>query len=314
MARALYQTNKDISEDMLLGYLFFYNLGTIKVSENDMKHIFRTVGLDSKYLRKISPVDAYRRATSKVKAKIEIMYNGEHRKAYMDTDEVRCNDDEIVRLVGRKVVDSKNKDMIYEKVGEMIYDRRTQDMTINTIKDNSEFNYNEALLSAKYRFNEWAQFHNRDTVRNIVVSMLKDMHPVNLLDTGLCKFIQKKAKDNLYKMQDFIRELNAFCVEGQNVFEVIPIVDTIEQRRLVFNSTQKEVKEEMQTLQSELKEVLSKKAALPSRTVTSYLTHYKDLKAKVTDYEELLGTYMTSIQEQIAEAINYVEENREIAN
>ena len=63
----LYQNNKDVPEDMLLGNLLFYNLIDMTVSENDLLDAFVNNNLSQSYIRKISHADAFRRATSSIK-------------------------------------------------------------------------------------------------------------------------------------------------------------------------------------------------------------------------------------------------------
>ena len=47
---ALYQNNKDVPEDMLLGNLLFFNLNDMTVDENDLIALFKSSSVFNEYL------------------------------------------------------------------------------------------------------------------------------------------------------------------------------------------------------------------------------------------------------------------------
>lgn len=308
MAKVIAQTNKDIDDSLLLGYLFFYTIGDIKIGESDLEDIFINNGLDKSYIKKINKVDAFRRATSKSKKGIVIDYNGDKTKAKLEIDEVRCDKDCIIRALGRKVIDESNETLSYETVGRIVFNRDTETIVSNTdMRYSNEYLYDDILTETNDRYDEWSVFHTRDTVRNMSNNVIQSMYPVNLMPSGLCKFIPKARKATLYALQGVIRDLSKFGTDC--LFEVIPVIDTKEQRNLIDQSATKEIKEELFLFTQELKDIITAKQVLSSKSAASYIDKFKTLRNKTKEYESLLDSYKTIITKQIEEAISLVQCN-----
>lgn len=310
MGKAICQSNVDLDERLLLGYLFFYNLGEIKISENDLEAIFVKNIMPRSFIKKINKADAFRRASAKSKATININYNGSLKKARLEVDEVKTNPDGILRLLGRKLIDEKNEALSYESVGKIIFNRKTESVITEVDpKFLGEFDYSQVLAESNFRYQDFIKFHTRDTIRNITNSILEDMYPVNLMPSGLAKFIPKSNKDSLYALQGVIRDLKAFGTDC--LFEIVPIIDTDEQRKIIRRAAEREVDEDLFNFTQELKEVLNDKKAITSRSAVSYIDKFKSLEIKVNAYESLLGNYMDALKHQLVQAIKFVEVNTE---
>ena len=88
---ALYQNNKDVPEDMLLGNLLFFNLNDMTVDENDLIALFKANNISEDFIRPISHADAFRRASSSIK-NATVTYTDDNG----DTFEGKINVDEVV--------------------------------------------------------------------------------------------------------------------------------------------------------------------------------------------------------------------------
>jgi hypothetical protein len=91
--------------------------------------------------------------------------------------------------------------------------------------------------------------------------------------------------------------------------EIIPVIDTEEQRNLIKNASELELKDNLFAFTQELKEVLQNRTILPAKTVTAYLNRFKTLKEQVDDYEGLLGNYLGFLRTQITEATKLIHDN-----
>jgi hypothetical protein len=310
MTKAIAKTNKELDDSLLLGHLFFYTLGDIKISESELEAIFVKNGLDKKYVKKINKIDAFRRATSKAKQAVTINYNGSQAKARLEMDEVRCDSDCVVRALGRKVIDEANEALSYKTVGKIVFHR--DNSTVTTSVNNSyihEMDYTDVLDETVLRYNDWSVYHTKDTVRNMSNHVLESMYPVSLMPSGLCKFIPKASKDTLYALQGVIRDLSAYG--NDCLFEVVPVIDTEEQRELIDKSATKEIKEELYQFTQDLKQVITAKQTISTKSAVAYIEKFKALNAKAKEYESLLGTYMGLLTQQIQEAIALVNDNTE---
>lgn len=316
MGNVLCKTNQEIPQDMLLGNLLFTNLIDMKIPVSDLTGIFKSNNIPESYVKTISQADAFRRASSSIKNRILYVSgtNGSNDKVHVEIDEIKCDSDSIKRIIGIKRVDEVNEDIQYQPVGEIIYTRTGNVCVATPLCAPGDADY-QALrdlcdeVEAKYA--DWSVYHNKDTVRNIINRIIADTHPVNLMPTGLCKFIPQPSTDLLYHLKDALEEMSSYGSGGRNILEIIPVIDTEEQRELVEKNFTAEITNELFGFTQELKEVLTKKQTLSTRTAASYIDKFNLLKQKAKEYESLLGIYVDSIHQQITESLELVDTNTE---
>lgn len=316
MGNVLCKTNQEIPQDMLLGNLLFTNLIDMKIPVSDLTGIFKSNNIPESYVKTISQADAFRRASSSIKNRTLYVSgtNGSNDKVHVEIDEIKCDSDSIKRIIGIKRVDEVNEDIQYQPVGEIIYTRTGNVCVATPLCAPGDADY-QALrdlcdeVEAKYA--DWSVYHNKDTVRNIINRIIADTHPVNLMPTGLCKFIPQPSTDLLYHLKDALEEMSSYGSGGRNILEIIPVIDTEEQRELVEKNFTAEITNELFGFTQELKEVLTKKQTLSTRTAASYIDKFNLLKQKAKEYESLLGIYVDSIHQQITESLELVDTNTE---
>ena len=312
---ALYQDNKDIPEDMLLGSLLFYNLTSMTISENELLDIFNNNNLSQQYVRKISPADAFRRATSSIKNE-KVVYtddNGDQFDGRINVDEVVNDNMYVKRIVGVRVLNDQKEEVSYTQLGSITYDRANDCCATYLEPTSTHYVANISFLftQVETRYMAWSTYHNHDTIKNIINRIVDSMHPIALMPTGICKFIPKISKDTLYALNGVINDLSQFSDNGidENTVEIIPILDTQEHRKLVNKVYEDEIQESLLSYSMELSEILKQKQKLSPRQASTYIEKYKELMAKVKDYESLLGTYQENINFQLKNALKFIDDN-----
>lgn len=317
MAGAIYQSNKDIPVDMTLGNLLYYSLSDMKIKESELTQLFIDNQLPVDYIRKISAPDAFRRASSYVKNRnlyVTDPATGVTTKLKVEVDEVKSDSDGIKRIIGVKSIDEKNEEIAYIPVAFTEFFRKND--TVTTYVEPS-YSSNQDICDLcdeiENKYAEWSIYHNKDTIRNTIVRIINDTHPVSLTPTGLCKFVPRSHTDLLYSLKDALKEMEQYCQNTgeHNFMEVIPVINTEEQQDLIKDASMRELKEELFGFTQELKDVLQARNTLSARTVTSYLERFRELTEKVNDYESLLGNYLDFLRIQIKDAANLVEANSE---
>ena len=317
MAGAICQTNKEIPVDMTLGNLLYYSLSDMKISEQELTNIFTANQLPVSYIKKISAPDVFRRASSSIKNKVMYVINpadqNDKIKIKIEVDEVRSDIEGVTRVIGRKVIDESNQEVSYEQIADLTYDRLSNLVSYD-LKNSDAINTTEYVKlcnEVQDKFDEWSIYHTKDTIRNTILRIVNDTHPVALTPSGLCKFVPKTHTDLLYSLKEAIKDMEHFCQNAgeYNFMEVIPVINTEEQQDLVKNASTKELKEELFGFTQELKDVLTARSTLPARTVTAYLDRFKGLREKVDDYENLLGNYLGFLKVQLTDAVQLVKDN-----
>lgn len=317
MSNVIYGLNKEIPDDMLLGNLLFSNLADMTIPVKDLTNIFKANNIPETYIRKISTSDAFRRASSALKNKVvNIKHNnGLSENVKIEIDEVRNSNDKIKRIIGIKHIDFCNEDVSYEPIGEIVFSKNTEQCFAHPTVDSTDLNYAQyasLCVQCMDNYNEWSVYHNKDTIKNIINRIINDTHPVNLMPTGLCKFIPSTHTDLLYNLKEALKQMNAYVdntCQKTNVIEIIPVIDTQEQRDLIEKNFRAEITDELAVFVSELKDIIASKSNISSRTATAYVEKFKTLKSKAADYSNLLGIYIQAITAQINQAIQMVEDN-----
>ena len=309
MGTAIYNSNADIPKEMLLGNLLFMNIKDMKLSEKELNDEFVAAGLSSSYINKIKPSDVFRRATSSIKGKSCILTKSGI-KSVINIDEVCSDNDKIIRIASLHGIDEKNEDIEFEKMLSFRFDRYTKKMKFTI---SSQHLSNDALQIAQEveaRFNEWCIYHNKDTIRNLINRIVTSMHPVNLMPTGICKFIPLNSSDTLHKLHKLISNMSVYCINqgDENLVEIIPIIDTKDQRDLITKNYSLEITEEMNDLASALSKVISK-GSLTSKQASAYINKFAELKQKANEYDDMLGIYSENIQKQIKVSLDLINDN-----
>lgn len=316
MSNVLCKTNQEIPQDMLLGNLLFTNLIDMRIPVADLISIFQSNNIPDSYVRTISEADAFRRASSSIKNRI-LLLNAATEKVRIEVDEVKSDYEGIKRIIGVKKVDEVAEDISYQPVGEIIFNRTNNLCTATPLFAPGDVDYQairDLCDEVENKYQDWSVYHNKDTVRNIINRIISDTHPVNLMPTGLCKFIPQTSTDLLYNLKQALTEMQSYAstpTMSRNIMEIIPVIDTEEQRNLIEKNFTAEITDELFSFTQELKDVLQKKQVLSTRTANAYIEKFNILKAKAKEYESLLGIYVDSIYTQIKDSLDLVDQNKD---
>ena len=301
---------------MLLGNLLFTNLIDMRIPVADLISIFQSNNIPDSYVRTISEADAFRRASSSIKNRI-LLLNAATEKVRIEVDEVKSDYEGIKRIIGVKKVDEVAEDISYQPVGEIIFNRANNLCTATPLFAPGDVDYQtirDLCDEVENKYQDWSVYHNKDTVRNIINRIISDTHPVNLMPTGLCKFIPQTSTDLLYNLKQALTEMQSYAstpTMSRNIMEIIPVIDTEEQRNLIEKNFTAEITDELFSFTQELKDVLQKKQVLSTRTANAYIEKFNILKAKAKEYESLLGIYVDSIYTQIKDSLDLVDQNKD---
>lgn len=313
MDKAVCSTNKEIPEALMLGNLLFYSISDILIKPDELKNIFQKAQLPEKYIRDLHPSDVFRRASSSIK---NITFTEGDSKKKLEVDEVICNDDKIVRTIGIKEVNSSNAAVGYTPAAYLTFER-----ALNRISAIYSSDTHPALVTAQEdkivhdavqtvfnNYTQWTSYHNKDTVRNIFNKIIQDTHPVSLVNNGICKFVPKIHTDILYSMKEASSLLQGYTVQGagKSYVELIPVINTEEQQKMIKESSEKEIRSNLNSFVMEIREIVKTNGTLSPRAAKSYIARFNALKEQVQDYEAVLGTYLDVLRNGIKKSLERI--------
>ena len=304
------KTNDEIDESLILGHIVFNSIDDLKIHKNDLADLFDKYGISRSYLpHEIKTHDAFRRSTAQAHRTLEVQFNNTPYKAKLLVREVKCDDKKIVRHLVRELLDAKNETTDYATIGKFIFDRNTESLTVSY--DGAyltEYNYKSILKEIYDLYNEWTQYHTRDTVRNIVTRIIKSMNPVSIMQGGRAQFIPKYNYSTLSALKQVIHEL-----PGDSVIEIIPMIDSIDQRNLISKNLEKEIMSDSKKLMEDFSEVLKSKY-IRKDTVKRYAQNFVELQNKATQYESLLDQNMSLIKTQLSQILSKINDEEEVTS
>lgn len=318
-----------LNPDDILGHLVFHAVADMKVPKADMANLWAQNNLDPKYLpANIFPSDAFRRATATAGGTgfIEITApeidaatkqpvldtNGQPKmrnyKARLLVREVKNDDHFIVRYLVREVVDDKNVKLYYDHVGGWQFDKKTAQVKAAFIKSKvSEYPYDTIVDNTAKLYDEYINFHTRDTVRNLIVKVVKDSNPTPIQPRSQGKFIPKTYTDRLTGLKGLLEDLsNAYANGGDCSMDIIPIVNTVEQRDMLARKVSFALKDDAEKLIEELARIMKGQQEIKQEVAERLVRNALELKDRTKEYEDLLSVRMGIIDQQLQSFITNV--------
>jgi DNA-binding protein H-NS len=285
-------------ETHFLGRILWFTISDCKVSYEQLKEAFQTAGIDEKYLPKeISPRDAFRRATKVAEAK----------RIKLDDDtylnllvrEVKMADDEIVRQLVREVVDSKNTRLEYLPVVEFALKNDTDFSADPMIGKLALYREEQSAMdNVTLEFEKCRQNYNGRHVRELVQSILSGCDPVAVRPSGGVYFVPEKYGNTVQSLSDMVRIISQYSINAERSrLYSVPVIDAKEHRVMVAESLEDQVKNNSQSLVSEMANVLKSGRNITQKTAEQYISKVKDLKKMVASYSEMLNTEILNVDE-----------------
>lgn len=301
----------------LLGYLTFMSIGQLRVHKNDLAASFQNAGLSLHQYQPgdIRASDAFRRATSLLRnKKIPIQYGGGQAIAILDITEF-STDDEVLRYVGRKVVDDKNRKLDYQKITVFVFDRSTEDVTYDPIATVflNEANYDSIMNDIVNTYKDWCTYHTKDTIRNICNKVIASLMPTPVTavqgEPSIAKFIPVTYEKELMGLKQVISDLSSYHLNGEeSAVQYIELFESDANKALLNAAVHGDVQAKIQTMINEMTETLKKKGSITVEAGTRMANKLQEMRKEVVHYSNLLGTSMTILEKQIATALTRVEQ------
>lgn len=299
--------NSQLNHDSLLGFIEFHAISDLRILKQDLASLWGKHRLPQELLNgEIRPCDAFRRASADAQQTVSVNWNGSQYKARLLVREVKSDDSEIIRLLVREVVDSRNEVLDYASAGKMAFQRdNNQVMTTCEWPLLSEFSYDSILQRVEQTYDEFVNFHTRDTLRNLVTKLIRATNPVSIISRSQGKFIPKAYHPLLLGLKGLLNDLRCYANGNECSVDLIPLVNSAEQRELVARRASVELTGEMDTLVSELAEHL-KKGDQNLSTVQRLASRAIDIEERVKEYEKLLSIRLNVLRTQLGTFIDQV--------
>jgi hypothetical protein len=313
--------NAAIDRDQLLGYMAFYYMPGVKLKQVELEAIFAGNQMDDKYLpKKIYGNDAFRRVTGKIRGSVNVTQYDPNTssnnlvEARLNIDEVRNDNDEIVRTLGRKIINSANDTVEYETVGKFVYDKHSESASydVDTQYANEYDWEGQYFIPTCHEYTDAMIYHSRDTLRTIVNRIFQAQNPVTIIKGAY--FIPLKYEDELMALNGVINDLAKYATDTGELPEmrIIPLLDTVEQRELIEKKASGELSKQLDDIMVELATTLTDQKELKNVTLLRLNTTFQSLRDKTNEYSALLNLKLANTEALFTRALELFTEVKAI--
>ena len=311
MSPSVVRSNADITTSDLLGFLEFHSIRDLRIHKDDLGRIFRDNGLDTKKFLpdKIHPHDAFRRATKEIESTIQINYgSSKNQKAKLLVREVKSDENFVIRHLVREVVNDKDERLDYNTIGRIILDRKTEKVSTDFQHGFlSEYPYDKVLETARDLYNEWINYHTRETINNITRRVINAMNHVSIMPNGKATFLPRTQRATLDALAGVIRDLAPYHMDKSqtSIIEIIPVIDTVEQRDMIARRAEADIQESANELIADFADLLSQEK-VSVKAVKGYAERFLQLHLKLEEYEDIVHKKMDALQQQLNQAMERI--------
>lgn len=295
-----------------LGSLLWYTITDCRVTREQLEEAFNEAGIDVAYLPKPKCArDAFRRASRAGEIKNYMLEQGKYLNILVR--DVRQDKEKLVRQMVREVVDSHNVRLVYIPVASLVLAEGSLKTHVLRSLHNIE---KLALQKIQDEYKTEKVNYNGRTIRDIVTAVLRTCSPVAVRQSGGVYFVPERYTETVKALQRLVNKLSDYSITGnKNSLWSIPVIDAAEQRQMLGESLEIQIKEESQALIEEMTKALQGGRKITSRLAQQYAQRAKGLKKLVEEYEEMLEMQATtaraSLELAISEAIKLMEKVEE---
>jgi hypothetical protein len=274
-----------------LGSLVWFTISDCRVIREELAVAFLDAGIDQKYLPKpISPRDAFRRATKRIEMK-EVPL-GDDKFLNLLIRDVRQDKDLIVRHVVREIRDWQNTRLQHLAVADLRLTEQDKGFAL-TISPLMTMLQEEttAVEAFKADFDVEKENYNGRTVRDIIMDVLRDCDPVNVRPSGGVYFTPEEHREKIEALKRLVKILSAYNHNGyKSTLWSIPVINAEEQRGMLEESLNDQVREESQVLVKEMVDLLGDgaKRKITAALAQQYVERVQRLGDLVGKYEDML--------------------------
>jgi hypothetical protein len=277
-----------------LGSLVWFTISDCRVVRDDLAAAFDEAGIDQKYLPKpISPRDAFRRATKRIEMKeIPIGDASEEKFLNLLIRDVRQNKDVIVRHVVREIRDRQNTRLQHLAVADLRLTEQGKYSALGMQPLATLLKEEAAAIDAfMVDYDIEQENYNGRTVRDIIWSVLRDCDPVNVRPSGGVYFTPEEHREKIDSLKRLVSILSKHNTNGhKSSLWSIPVINADEQKEMLQESLEDQVREDSQVLVKEMVDLLgdSAKRKVTKALAQQYIERVQRLGNLVDKYEQTL--------------------------
>ncbi|OUM85382.1 MAG: hypothetical protein BAA01_03745 [Bacillus thermozeamaize] len=276
---AVKQSVGDVS---IIGHLTWYSLSEMLITRDELKKKMVEAGLGEGFMpHEIRLPDAFRRATSK---KFRHRISEAVVENYLFR-EVASDNRMIQRNIVCEVVDQKGRRLAYDgAAATLVLDKTSAKVTVSAISRLAE----ELARDAVTKFEIYRHNYGTNTIRSVIMSILKSMAPTPVRPSGGVYFVPARHTDRLEAMLRFVKLLD----HGEG--EKVPLIDTTDMRNLITRKLLDHLRETLRACEEGVSN------QLPKGQMKEILEHARQVAQDYVQYKAIITGDLKEMEELVA--------------
>lgn len=227
--------------------------------------------------------------------------------AFLIRDVVHSTEDSTVeKQLIREERDSQGRTLSYTQVGKMALNLHTGDLL--TRETNGGSTEVELKLQAfEKHFHERLNYISKEEIRKRVGKLFGEFCPVSVHINGAVNFVPKQFEKDLLDIQKLIRWVDRnwgwkSSIVTRAQVQIVPLLDRTDQREMVSEGLDMEVKIQLGTMLEKMKTYIQAKDTgekVHGRSLTAVFDTVKKIRAKVALYKEFLQVETQGIDDSL---------------
>lgn len=284
-------------QQRFLGSLLWYSVHDVRIQRAELEQLCQqTVG--SQYLpHPLNEKDSFRRATT-FESKGHPHPHEPGKKVNLMVRDVSNGRDTIVRQLVREVVDAQNVRLEYKPIAELNF---TNGVVTKSYLATGILPIEDAVLEKLLLNYEMEKLHyNSKHMRDIVNAVINDCAPVMVRPSGGVYFIPRAYENSVNALMQFLAGLRPYHTNGKKSRAwTIPVIDGSDQRDMVSESLEDQVKKETGGFLEDVRELLVGERKITTKLSQRFLERARALKTLVDQYRTLLDDELTSLDSNL---------------
>lgn len=283
---------KAFGEVKFLGQLIWFTIADCRITRENLARRFELAGLDPQYLpRPINPRDAFRKACQGAERKRVPLVGGKFLNILVR--EVSAGQ-VMVRQIVREIVDAQNVRLVYEPTVNLVLENANLTATRlpHAPADGLEVEIETAVAGEILKEYKIAREHyNGTNIRDLVMTILRTCAPVAVRPSGGVYFVPQAHQETVESLKAFVNGLEDVAVSDHAPrMWSVPVIDVEEQRKMIMESLEGQVKIEAARLINEMTELVKSGKKITQAMSQRYIERTRALADLVRQYKEMLET------------------------
>lgn len=283
-----------LSDDMILGWITWYGISDAQIT---LEHLTETVfnapgNLDATVILPKPPrmVDAFKRA-SRYSERKNFPIPGTSNKANVLIRKVSTQADAVENHMVLEVVNSEEKQLLYEVVTHFIFDRASNQLQVDHQPIDDEYVGIVHAMSDLFitEFEKAAKTIDPQVIRHKVRDQMAAMNAINVRSRASVYFVPRAAKSNLEGLEYVVNHLG-----GSSGMHSLPLLDDSKQREMVLNAFETDIHEKGVETIREIATHLEAGKKVRASQWSAWSGRLRDMREAAKEYRELLEVEMSA--------------------